>query len=88
MQTGGEPMTTVEIQLPDQLARDAERAGLLSPEALEELLGEQLRAKASKELLTAIRAMDSTDESEVITPEVAAAEIAAMRAERRAANKA
>ncbi len=37
-------MTTVQITLPDQLAQDAERAGLLSSESLEELLRKQLKA--------------------------------------------
>ncbi len=81
-------MTTVRIDIPDQLAQDAERAGLLSSEALEELLRKQLRAKSAAELMAALREMDSSDDPEAITPEVAAQEIALMRAERRAAGKA
>jgi hypothetical protein len=81
-------MTTVNIQLPDQLAQDAERAGLLSPAALEELLRKQLRAQSAAALIAALREMDSSDDSEAITPEVASEEIALMRAERRAASKA
>jgi hypothetical protein len=80
-------MATVRIDLPDQLAQDAERAGLLSSASLEQLLRQQLQAQAAKELLDAAGQMDQADESEIITPEVAAAEIAAMRAEKRAARK-
>jgi hypothetical protein len=81
-------MTTVQIDLPDQLAKDAERAGLLSAEALEDLLRRQLRAKSAAALMAALSQMDSSDDSEAITPEVAAEEIALMRAERRTASKA
>lgn len=80
-------MATVRIDLPDQLAQDAERAGLLSSASLEELIRQQLRARAANRLLEAIRTMDQADDQEAITPEVAAAEIAAMRAEKRAARK-
>lgn len=37
-------MTTVQITLPDQLAQEARRAGLLSQAALEKLLRDQLNA--------------------------------------------
>jgi hypothetical protein len=81
------PMATVRIDLPDQLAEQAERAGLLSSASLEQLLRQQLQARAAGQLLEAIRRMDQADDAEIITPEVAAAEIAAMRAEKRAARK-
>ena len=80
-------MATVRIDLPDQLAEQAERAGLLSSASLEQLLRQQLQAQAADRLLDAARKMDTVDDSEIITPEVAAAEIAAMRAEKRAARK-
>ena len=38
-------MTTVQITLPDQLAQEAQRAGLLSPEKIEQLLREQLKTR-------------------------------------------
>jgi hypothetical protein len=41
-------MTTVQISLPDQLAREAQRAGLLSPELLEKWLREQLKAQRNR----------------------------------------
>ncbi|MGD0830127.1 MAG: hypothetical protein ABR907_04230 [Terracidiphilus sp.] len=47
-------MTTIQLTLPDQLAQDAQRAGLLSPESVEEWLRKQLmlfRAKSLKSIL-------------------------------------
>jgi hypothetical protein len=38
-------MTTVQITLPDQLAEEAQRAGLLSAPKLERWLRDQLRAQ-------------------------------------------
>ena len=43
-------MTTVQLDLPDQLAQEAERAGLLSAPALEEWLRKQLKQQAAAEL--------------------------------------
>jgi hypothetical protein len=80
-------MATVQIELPDQLAEEAQSAGLLSPDALENLLREKLKAQSMAQLMAAVRCMDAVEDSEIITPEVAAREIAAMRAERRAAIK-
>jgi hypothetical protein len=80
-------MATIRIDLPDQLAQEAERAGLLSAASLEQLLRQQLQARAEDQLSNAMRKMDEVDDSEIITPEVAAAEITAMRAEKRAARK-
>lgn len=45
-------MTTVQITLPDDLAQTAANAGLLSPEALEMMLREQLRLRAGGALKT------------------------------------
>ena len=38
-------MTTVQITLPDALAQEAAQAGLLTPEKIERMLREQLRAE-------------------------------------------
>ena len=46
-------MTTVQIQLPDELAQDAQAAGLLAPEAMAAMLREQLKKQAGE----ALRAM-------------------------------
>ena len=43
-------MTTVQIDLPDQLAQEAKRAGLLSRESIEQLLREAVRRRALNDL--------------------------------------
>jgi hypothetical protein len=43
-------MTTVQINLPDELAQKAASAGLLSAEAMEAMLREQLRRRAGDAL--------------------------------------
>ena len=77
-------MTTVHINLPDQLAQEAKQAGLLSEAALEKLLREQLQAKRQDEFFAALERMERTPEPPVMSPEDVAEEIRAMRAERRA----
>ncbi len=77
-------MTTVQITLPDQLAQEAERAGLLSSESLEELLRKQLRAKAAGELIAILDKLDTAGNEDYMSPEEVAEEIKAMRAEKRA----
>jgi hypothetical protein len=77
-------MTTVQITLPDQLAQDAERAGLLAPNLLEKWLREQLQAKAAEQLFAAMDRMAAEDAPSYMSPEDVAEEIRAMRAERRA----
>jgi len=79
-------MTTVQINLPDQLAQEAQRAGLLSPAMLERWLRDQLSAQRADELFAAMDRMAAVDEPAVMSPEEVAQEIAAMRAERRAKN--
>lgn len=77
-------MTTVQITLPDQLAQDAQRAGLLSPARLEKRLRDQLESQRVDELFSAIDRMASVDQPAAMSPEDVAQELAAMRAERRA----
>jgi hypothetical protein len=75
-------MTTVQINLPDELARDAQAAGLLTPEALEQMLREQLRRRAGVEL----RAQWARTPAEELTPQIEqeiVADVRAVRAERR-----
>lgn len=43
-------MTTIQLSLPDDLAEKAMRAGLLSAEAIQDLLREQLRRQAGETL--------------------------------------
>ena len=45
-------MTTLTIDLPDNLAEEAKKAGLLTPNAIEVILRETLRNRASKHLFT------------------------------------
>ena len=77
-------MTTVQITLPDQLAQDAERAGLLSSSALEEWLRDRLRKQHLEQFFKATSRMAEVDDPPYMSPEDVAEEIAAMRAERRA----
>ena len=77
-------MTTVEFILPDQLALDAQSAGLLNAVSIERMLREQIKSKHVDELFTAMDRMASVDMPAAVTPEEVAEEIRAMRAERRA----
>jgi hypothetical protein len=79
-------MTTVQIDLPDQLAQEAQRAGLLSPARLEKWLRDQLRDQRVDELFLAMGRMADVKEPTAMSPEDVAEEIATMRAERRAKN--
>jgi hypothetical protein len=47
-------MTTLELKLnlPDRLAREAQAAGLLTPEALSDLLKDAMRRRAAQALLS------------------------------------
>ncbi len=77
-------MTTVQITLPDELAREADNAGLLAHDAIARLLRERLRAdridrmRAGLDVLTA-------DPPPPMTPDEINAEIEAYRAEQRRA---
>ena len=75
-------MTKVQINLPDQLAQEAHHAGPLTPERLERILREQLKARKTDELFTAMDRVAAVDEP-AMTPEEIAEELHAMRAERR-----
>ncbi len=76
-------MTTLEINLPDSLAKEAREAGLLTPEAIERLVREAIRQRALGELKQAMDRMAAV-EGPVMTPEEIQEEIKAARAERRA----
>ncbi len=77
-------MTTVQITLPDALAREVASAGLLEPEKIERIMREQLRAERI-ERLKAARATLAADPLGSMTPEEISAEIAAYRSEQRRA---
>lgn len=57
-------MTTVHIELPDQLAQQARNAGLLSPEKMEAMLRAQLR----REAFEGLRALHERLPGEELTP--------------------
>jgi hypothetical protein len=78
-------MTTVQIQLPDELAQNAQAAGLLTPDAMAAMLREQLRKQAGDSL----QAMWQRMPPEELTPEIEQMideEVRAARAERRKRN--
>lgn len=78
-------MTTVQIQLPDELAQDAQAAGLLTPEAMAAMLREQLKKQAGE----ALRATWERMPQEALTPEIEQMivdEVRTVRAERRKRN--
>lgn len=80
-------MTTIQLTLPDQLAQEAQRAGLLSPESLEKWLREQLKARRWAEFLSALDQVHAVGSADYMSPEEVAEEIKAMRAEKRAAGR-
>jgi Arc/MetJ family transcription regulator len=77
-------VTTVQITLPDQLAQEAQRAGLLSPETVEKWLRDVLKEQRVEQLFKAMDRMSAVDDPPAMSPEAVAEEISAMRAERRA----
>jgi hypothetical protein len=75
-------MTEVTVTLPDDLAQQARKAGLLRPEALAALLRDAMREQRIERLFST---MDKLAQLEPpLTEDEIAAEIEAARAERRA----
>ncbi len=74
-------MTAVQITLPDELAQKAANAGLLSPEAMEAMLREQLRRRAGEELRTMWQRMPQEELTPKIEQEIVE-EVRKVRAER------
>jgi hypothetical protein len=77
-------MTTIQITLPDQLAKEAEEAGLLSPESLERMLRQELGAPTLAQIFEAMDRVSEPDDEINFSPEAIAEEMRAMRAEKRA----
>lgn len=75
-------MAIIEIQIPDQLAEEAKRAGLLKPATLAWILREYLKTRKVEELFAAMERM-ATVEPNALTPEEISEELHTMRAERR-----
>lgn len=75
-------MTTIHLTLPDDLARQAAEAGLLSAEAIQEMLRDRLRRHAGSSLKDAWARMPREDLTPAIERAVVEA-VQAVRAERR-----
>jgi cytochrome P450 len=77
-------MTTLEIKLnlPDQIALEAQRAGLLSDHAIERLIEEAVRREAGKKLLDAMQRLREANVPP-LTEEEIDAEVKAVRAARK-----
>ena len=75
-------MTPVTIELPEDLAKEAEEAGLLAPEAMEALLRDRLRGNSMREVL---RLADTVfvEKGPPMTLDEIQGEVNAVRAERR-----
>jgi hypothetical protein len=71
------------ITLPDELAADAERLGVLRPEDLETVIRAEVRRRAADRLGEAMQRLAAVDEPPLSMEEIQA-EVDAVRAERRA----
>ena len=78
-------MATVEINLPDGLAREAKAQGLLSPEFIESLLREEVRRRRVDRLFADADKLAGF-EATGLTEEEVEAEIQAARKERQSAH--
>lgn len=76
-------MTTLTIDLPDNIAKEAKDAGLLTPEALAQLLKDAVRRQAGRRLLDAAQRIQAAGIPPMSDEEIVA-EVKAVRAERRA----
>lgn len=78
-------MTTLEVKLdlPDRLAREAQAAGLLTPQALARLLRDAMRRQAAQTLLAGA-ARASASGSEPLSMKAIQAEVNAVRRTRKA----
>ena len=78
-------MTTLQLKLtlPQQLAKQAKAAGLLTPEAIASMLREQLRRQAGKELQAMMDKLADANYPQMSEDEIQA-EVNAVRRARRA----
>jgi len=80
-------MTTLKLNLPDELAQRAQSAGLLTDTSIQKLLEDAIRRVAGRNLLNAAQQLHDADIPPVSDEEIVA-EVKAVRAERRARNQA
>ncbi len=80
-------MTTLELKLnlPERLAQDAQAAGLLTPEAVAELLRDELKRRAGERLKESLRKIDQTNLPPLSAKDIQT-EIDSVRIERRRRN--
>ena len=76
-------MTQLTVTLPDELARRADAAGLLSDDAIRQLLEDAMRRQAGERLLDVAARLRAAGAPPMSDDEILA-EVAAVRAERRA----
>ena len=76
----------LKLTLPDNLAREAEAGGLLTPQAIETLLREEIRRRRVDKLFNAADRLANLDTPPMTESEIQA-EIQAVRAQRRAAHE-
>lgn len=72
----------VQLNLPDQMAQEAQRAGLLTGVAIERLIEEALQRKAGKQLLDAMQRLRDANVPPLTEDDISAA-VTAARAARR-----
>ena len=75
-------MTTLQVQLnlPDQLAQEAQRAGLLTGVAIERLIEEALQRQAGEKLLDAMQRLREANVPPLTEDDISAAVTAARTA--------
>jgi hypothetical protein len=77
-------LTTVQIELPEELARRAREAGLLRPEAVEQLIAEALRERRIERLFEVRKQLQAAGVAPMSAQDIEA-EIRAAREEARRA---
>lgn len=76
-------MTELVVKLPDELAKRAQRLGLLSDTAIQRLLEDAMRREAGRQLLQSAERIQAAGIPPMSDEEIVA-EVKAVRAERRA----
>jgi hypothetical protein len=75
-------MVQLDLKLPDSLAREAQAAGLLTPQAIEQLLREEIRRRRVSQMFEAADRLAALDAPPLTEAEVET-EIQAVREARR-----
>lgn len=75
-------MTTIELKLPDELARKVKAEGLLKPQAVAQLFRRELKRRKTKSLFSIMDELHAAKIPRMTMDEVQA-EVNAVRAERR-----